>query len=45
MVRTETGKIVELSQLSLTVEALVKVNHQSPWIIFPPEIGRTTERY
>jgi hypothetical protein len=39
MVRTEDGATVELSQLSLTIEALVKGNYQSQWLIFPAEIA------
>jgi uncharacterized protein len=39
MVRTETGDISELSQLSLTVEALVKSEHQGHWLIFPAELS------
>lgn len=38
MVRTEDGATVELSQLSLTIEALVKGNYESQWLIFPGEI-------
>jgi HD superfamily phosphohydrolase len=38
MVRTETGVIRELSQLSLTIEALVKSENQAYWLVFPAEI-------
>ncbi len=39
MVLTDTGKICELSQLSLTIEALVKTKYESHWLIFPDEIS------
>jgi HD superfamily phosphohydrolase len=38
MVRTEMGEIKELSQLSLTIEALVRGNYESRWLVYPPEI-------
>jgi len=38
MVRTESGKICELSKLSGTIEALVKGNYESYWLIFPTEL-------
>ena len=37
MVRTESGEIKELSQLSLAVEALVKGNYESYWLVYPQE--------
>lgn len=37
VVRTESGEVKELSQLSLAVEALVKGNHTSYWLVFPQE--------
>lgn len=37
MVRTESGEIRELSTISLAVEALVKGDFQSHWIICPPQ--------
>ncbi|HEY9868503.1 MAG TPA: HD domain-containing protein [Candidatus Obscuribacterales bacterium] len=39
MVRTESGEIKELSTISLTVEALVKGDFQSHWIICPQEVA------
>jgi HD superfamily phosphohydrolase len=38
MVLIDTGKICELSQLSLTIEALVKSKYESHWLIFPDEL-------
>lgn len=40
MVRTEAGEIRELSELSITVEALVKSDHQAHWLIFPTELSQ-----
>lgn len=37
MVRTDAGEVKELSQLSLAVEALVKGNYESYWLVYPPE--------
>src|SRR5262249_31466679 len=37
MVRTDSGEIRELSTISLTVEALVKGDFESHWIICPAE--------
>jgi len=37
MVRTESGAVKELSQLSLAVEALVKGNYTFYWLIYPQE--------
>lgn len=37
MVRTESGEIKELSTLSGTVEALVKGNFETFWLIYPDE--------
>jgi uncharacterized protein len=37
VVRTDNGEVKELSQLSLAVEALVKGNHCSHWLIYPQE--------
>jgi hypothetical protein len=39
MVRTEDGDVIELSQLSLTTEALVKGNYQTHWLVFPSEVA------
>jgi len=39
VVRTDSGEVMELSQLSLTVEALVKGNYTSHWLIYPAEIA------
>lgn len=39
VVRTDTGEVMELSQLSLTVEALVKGNYASHWLVYPAEIA------
>jgi HD superfamily phosphohydrolase len=39
MVRTESGEIKELSTISLTVEALVKGDFQSHWIVCPQEVA------
>jgi hypothetical protein len=38
VVRTDTGEIMELSKLSLTVEALVKGNYTSHWLVYPAEL-------
>jgi len=38
MVRTETGEVKELSELSLTIDALVRGNYESRWLVYPPEI-------
>jgi hypothetical protein len=38
VVRTDSGEVMELSQLSLTVEALVKGNYASHWLVYPAEI-------
>jgi HD superfamily phosphohydrolase len=38
MIRTESGEIRELSTLSTTVEALVKGNFETYWLIFPEEV-------
>jgi len=38
MVRTETGEVRELSELSLTIDALVRGNYESRWLVYPPEI-------
>jgi len=37
MVRTENGDVAELSTLSTTVEALVKGNFETYWLIYPAE--------
>jgi HD superfamily phosphohydrolase len=37
VVRTDNGEVKELSQLSLTVEALVKGNYESHWLVYPAE--------
>jgi HD superfamily phosphohydrolase len=39
VVRTDTGEVSELSQLSLAIEALVKGNYESVWLIYPAEIS------
>ncbi len=39
VVRTDSGEVKELSQLSLAVEALVKGNYESYWLVFPSEIA------
>jgi HD superfamily phosphohydrolase len=44
MVRTETGVVTELSQLSLTIEALVKSEFQAHWLIFPSEIAEELDQ-
>jgi uncharacterized protein len=38
MVRTETGEVKELSQLSLTIEALVRGNYETRWLVYPSEL-------
>jgi uncharacterized protein len=38
MVRTETGEVRELSELSLTIDALVRGNYESRWLVYPPEV-------
>jgi HD superfamily phosphohydrolase len=38
VIRTDTGIVAELSELSPTVSALVKGNYESFWLIYPPEI-------
>lgn len=37
MVRTDAGEVRELSDLSLAIEALVRGNYESHWIVYPPE--------
>ncbi len=37
VVRTDSGEVKELSQLSPTVEALVKGNYTSYWLVYPQE--------
>lgn len=39
VVRTDLGEVNELSQLSLTVDALVKGNYESNWLVYPAEIS------
>ncbi len=39
MVRTEGGRTTELSKVSLAIEALVKGNYESTWLVFPDEIS------
>lgn len=39
VVRTDGGEVCELSQLSLTVEALVKTNYASHWLVYPAELS------
>jgi uncharacterized protein len=38
VIRTDTGQVSELSKLSLAIEALVKGNYESSWLIYPAEI-------
>jgi HD superfamily phosphohydrolase len=38
VVRTDSGEVMELSQLSLTIEALVKGNYASHWLVYPAEL-------
>ncbi|MFA6211190.1 MAG: HD domain-containing protein [Candidatus Obscuribacterales bacterium] len=44
VVRTDNGEVKELSQLSLAVEALVKGNHTSYWLIYPQEATEAVEK-
>jgi hypothetical protein len=44
VVRTDGGEVRELSQLSLTVEALVKGNYASHWLIYPAELTDKIEQ-
>lgn len=37
VVRTESGELKELSQLSLPIEALVRGNYESYWLVYPQE--------
>jgi hypothetical protein len=37
VVRTDSGDVRELSQLSPTIEALVKGNYTAYWLIYPVE--------
>jgi hypothetical protein len=37
-VKTEGGITSELSKVSLAIEALVKGNYESTWLVFPREI-------
>ncbi|MBI2811477.1 MAG: hypothetical protein HYX67_11715 [Candidatus Melainabacteria bacterium] len=39
VVRTDTGEVDELSRLSLTVDALVKGNYESNWLVYPAEVS------
>ncbi|CAN5348873.1 HD domain-containing protein [soil metagenome] len=39
VVRTDTGEVNELSRLSLTVDALVKGNYESNWLVYPAEVS------
>ena len=39
MVRTDQGHLTELSRVSLAVEALVKGDYESNWLVFPDEIS------
>lgn len=43
VVRTDSGDVKELSQLSLAVEALVKGNHCSHWLIYPQEASNAVK--
>ena len=43
VVRTDSGEVMELSQLSLTVEALVKGNYASHWLVYPAELSEKIE--
>lgn len=38
MIRLENGQVKELSQVSPAIEALVKANFESHWLIYPAEI-------
>jgi len=38
VIRTDTGIVSELSELSPTIGALVKGDYESFWLIYPPEI-------
>ena len=44
MVRTDDGRIRELSELSRPVEALIKGNFSSKWLIYPAEVGDKIDR-
>ena len=38
VVKTDSGEVDELSNLSLAVEALVKGNYETRWLIYPAEL-------
>jgi hypothetical protein len=39
VVRTDSGEVNELSKLSLTIDALVKGNYESNWLVYPAEVS------
>ncbi|MBC7997777.1 MAG: HD domain-containing protein [Leptolyngbya sp.] len=39
VVRTDTGLVSELSELSPTIAALVKGDYESFWLVYPPEVS------
>jgi HD superfamily phosphohydrolase len=39
VVKTDSGEVDELSRLSLAVEALVKGNYETRWLIYPAELS------
>ncbi|HEY9684232.1 MAG TPA: HD domain-containing protein [Oculatellaceae cyanobacterium] len=39
VVKTDSGEVDELSNLSLAVEALVKGNYETKWLIYPAELS------
>ena len=43
VIRTDCGTVMELSQLSLAVDALVKGNYESHWLVFPAEVTEKIE--
>ncbi len=45
VIRTDTGIVSELSELSPTINALVKGNYESFWLIYPPEIDEKVSRH
>jgi HD superfamily phosphohydrolase len=44
MVRTETGEVRELSELSLPIEALVRGKYEARWLVYPQEIDEEVHK-
>ena len=43
IIRTDNGNYTELSKISLTVDALVKGNYETHWLVYPEEISEKIE--